>query len=293
MASKELQTIIAARECARAQGRRAALVTVVKTSGSTYRRPGARMLVLESPDGEANLIGADLLGSISGGCLEDDAREHALAAIVSGRPEIIRYDTTAESDILFGTGAGCQGIVHAFIEPLPLADTAADPLACIASRLSERRAGALASVIGVEPAAAQPALGSFLWVDAPGHGKLSAPHTTITDPELSAAIAADARSTAFRGQAEVRRYPLPGGGHAEVFHRRRASAAFAVDLRGGSGCGAARPAGQGTRLAGARRRRPPGVPTRANAFPMRMNSSIVPRRNSARGSVSNRAKRRW
>lgn len=217
MASKELQAIVAARERARAQGRRAALVTVIKTSGSTYRRPGARMLVLEGSDGTADTIGADFLGSISGGCLEDDAREHALAAIASGRPVVIHYDTTAESDILFGTGAGCQGIVHAFIEPLPLSDTAADPLACIARNLSERRAGALASVIAVEPSDAAPAPGSFLWVNAPRSGPLPPPVTTITDPVLTAAIARDARMATSRGQGEVRCYPLPGGGRAEVF----------------------------------------------------------------------------
>ena len=221
MPGKELQAIVAARERAIVDGRRAALVTVVGTSGSTYRRPGARMLVLAAPGGgSAETVGADFLGSISGGCLEDDAREHALAAIASGRPALVRYDTTADSDIFFGTGAGCRGIVQVFIESLPATGTAdGDPLACIARGLRERRTGALASVIAVEPAdggPTPPAPGGFLWIDDAAQGRAPAA-TNITDPGLLAAVAADARAALFRGRPETCDYPLPGGGWARVF----------------------------------------------------------------------------
>lgn len=213
----EIQAIVAARERARAQGHRAALVTVVRTEGSTYRRPGARMLVIAAPGSAAETIGAEFIGSISGGCLEDDAREHALRAIRDQRPGVVRYDTTAESDILFGTGAGCQGIVEVFIEPLPMSDSEDDALACIARAMRKRRAGVLASVIVVESATgAAPPPGSFLWMDDTTSGG-HASTTTLQDLALADAIAADARLAAFHGRAEMRSYPLPGGGRADVF----------------------------------------------------------------------------
>ena len=202
-AAKELQEIVAAR----AQGRAAALVTVVKTVGSSYRKPGARMFV----DAAGQSV-----GSISGGCLEDDAREHAAAAIASGRPALIRYDTTADGDIVFGSGLGCQGIVHVLVEPLPTPGAAAtDPLACIAHALAARRAGALASVFAVDPPAADaPPLGSFLWLDETG-----LPATgTLTDPGLAAGVARDARETLRRGgRPAALAYTLADGARVEVF----------------------------------------------------------------------------
>lgn len=77
MATKELQAIIHAGEQAREQGCPAALITVFKTSGSTYRRAGARMLVLSAVDERRADMSPQGLGSISGGCLEDDARAGA------------------------------------------------------------------------------------------------------------------------------------------------------------------------------------------------------------------------
>ena len=217
MPSKELQAIIAARETARAQGRRVALVTVVRTSGSTYRRPGAHMLVVETePDGAEGENETGFSGSISGGCLEDDAREHALRAIREERPALIRYDTTSESDILLGTGAGCQGIVEVFIEPLPISDASADPLEPVAAALREGRSGVLATVIAADSPSFRMAVGSFLWVDFP-ESSHSVIRTTTNDQEWSARLAADARAAAFHQRTETRSYPQEGG-LVEVFY---------------------------------------------------------------------------
>ena len=88
----------------------AALATLVRVEGSSYRRPGARLLVL----------GNGLrVGSISGGCLEEDVIMRAQRVLLSGRPETAVYDTTTENDLVWGVGLGCQGIVQIFIEPLP------------------------------------------------------------------------------------------------------------------------------------------------------------------------------
>ena len=60
---KEIQDIIAAFELLKNCHQSAVIATVVQTAGSVYRRAGARMLILES---------GQRIGSISGGCLEND-----------------------------------------------------------------------------------------------------------------------------------------------------------------------------------------------------------------------------
>ena len=99
-----------------AADRRAALATVVRIEGSAYRRPGAKLLVEE--DGEA-------LGSISGGCLEGDVREIALAVLADGAPRRRRYDTGADENEAWGLGLGCAGSVEIFVQPAATAQTRA------------------------------------------------------------------------------------------------------------------------------------------------------------------------
>ena len=55
---------------------------------------------------------------VSGGCLESDVMDHARRALQSGQPRIVRYDSTSEDDIVFGTGLGCNGIIDVLIEPV-------------------------------------------------------------------------------------------------------------------------------------------------------------------------------
>ncbi|MCZ4225111.1 XdhC family protein [Pedobacter rhodius] len=106
---KEIADIIAAYHDALKENRKAALATVVKVEGSSYRRPGARMLVTD--DGL-------LTGAISGGCLEGDALRKALSAIHQGENKLVTYDTTDEDDAKFGVQLGCNGIVHILFEPV-------------------------------------------------------------------------------------------------------------------------------------------------------------------------------
>ena len=105
----ELPRILAT--LAQASDEPAALATLVRVEGSSYRRPGARLLLLDN--------GARI-GSISGGCLEDDVVLRAQRVLSSGQPETAVYDTTAENDLVWGVGLGCQGVVHIFIEPVPV-----------------------------------------------------------------------------------------------------------------------------------------------------------------------------
>jgi xanthine dehydrogenase accessory factor len=106
---KEILDIIAAYTIAAKEGKRMALATVVHVEGSSYRRPGARMLVTD--DGM-------LTGAISGGCLEGDALRKALLVINQQQNKLVTYDTSDEDDAKFGIQLGCNGIVHILFEPI-------------------------------------------------------------------------------------------------------------------------------------------------------------------------------
>lgn len=104
---KEITDIIKAYHTANGQGIKTALATVVKLEGSSYRQPGARMLVTEE---------GFITGAISGGCLEGDALRKALLCINQQQNKLITYDTSNEDDIEFGVQLGCNGIVHILFE---------------------------------------------------------------------------------------------------------------------------------------------------------------------------------
>ena len=96
---KELKDIVVAYDEAVKEGKQTALATVVHVVGSSYRRPGARMLVRE--DGK-------LTGAISGGCLEGDALRKAQMVMVQQHPILVLYDTTDDDDAKLGIGLGLQ-----------------------------------------------------------------------------------------------------------------------------------------------------------------------------------------
>jgi xanthine dehydrogenase accessory factor len=96
------------------------LATVVATAGSTYRKPGARMLIMA--DGSH-------LGLLSGGCLEADLKLHAQQVLDSGVARAIEYDMRGPDDVLFGIGAGCEGAMRVLLEPADPGSRAAAALA--------------------------------------------------------------------------------------------------------------------------------------------------------------------
>jgi len=95
---KELKEILKAYEQAKQLGVPTVLATIVQLEGSSYRRPGARMLVLE--DGK-------MIGAISGGCLEGDALKKALLSFSEKKSRLVTYDTSDEDDISVGVQLGC------------------------------------------------------------------------------------------------------------------------------------------------------------------------------------------
>src|SRR5688572_25522536 len=106
---KEFKSIVTAYKKINLNERRAALATVVKVRGSSYRSPGARMLITD--DGKWT-------GSISGGCLEGDALRKARSVMQEKRPLTVTYDTREESNQNLGIGLGCNGVIDVLIEPL-------------------------------------------------------------------------------------------------------------------------------------------------------------------------------
>ena len=106
----EVRALVEAFDAAKSRGERCALATLVSVEGSSYRRPGARMLVCE---------GGKSTGTISAGCLESDVIEHAKRVIKAGEAVLVEYDTASTSDELaWGLGLGCNGIVRVLVEPL-------------------------------------------------------------------------------------------------------------------------------------------------------------------------------
>lgn len=134
----ELQQILRAYSRLQAEGVSAALATVVRVSGSTYRRPGARMLISE--DGQVT-------GSISGGCLERDVCRQAKYVLQTGQAAIAIYDSTDDEDPREGFAMGCNGIVEVLIEKLMPNDQA---MAFLSDSLKRRSVAVMATVIAVE-----------------------------------------------------------------------------------------------------------------------------------------------
>jgi xanthine/CO dehydrogenase XdhC/CoxF family maturation factor len=110
---KEIKAIISAYDKIDKSSVKAALATVVRVEGSSYRRTGARMLVTD--DGI-------WVGGISGGCLEGDALKRARLAIAKSESSLVTYDTTDDDAYQIGVGLGCNGVIDVLFTPLPFQD---------------------------------------------------------------------------------------------------------------------------------------------------------------------------
>ena len=133
---KELRNILEEAQRLSDRGEDFAIATVVKIGGSTYRRPGARMLVRN--DGTH-------IGTISGGCLEGEVAMQALHVIESRQAQLVPFDLD-EDDIVLGFGSGCNGIVHVLIQPI-IATSVNTPVHALQFSFDRRKQGVLATVI--------------------------------------------------------------------------------------------------------------------------------------------------
>jgi len=142
----------------RAAGRALALAVVAHTRGSTYRKPGALMLIAR--DG-------GYAGLLSGGCLESDLREHAARVIDTGKPHLVTYDTGGTDDALWGLGVGCEGAMRILLLRVG-PENGWQPLAGFATAQVDHRP--VSAAIVIRSARADLPMGTVLLPpNAPGH----------------------------------------------------------------------------------------------------------------------------
>lgn len=126
----------------RAENHPMVLATVYETLGSTYSKPGHRILID---------AGGRYQGLVSGGCLEGDLAERARIVLETNRAAAVTYDMRGEADELFGLGVGCEGLIRVLLQPL-LPAKGYQPFASIAQHLLASRPAAVATVIeGARP----------------------------------------------------------------------------------------------------------------------------------------------
>ena len=100
MITHELKKIFEAYEKALKNKKRAVLATVVALDGSSYRRPGVRMLLLD--DGT-------MVGAVSGGCVEKEVYRQASTVFERDIPKVMTYDGRYR--------LGCEGVLYILLEP--------------------------------------------------------------------------------------------------------------------------------------------------------------------------------
>lgn len=134
---KEIKNIIRAYDRIDFTTTRAALATVVRVEGSSYRRTGARMLIMDN---------GLWVGGISGGCLEGDALRKAKHAMVQEQPNLITYDTTEDDAHQIGVGLGCNGIIDVLLTPLDAEDKN-NPIEQLKQSIGAREIQVIVSVV--------------------------------------------------------------------------------------------------------------------------------------------------
>ncbi|MEO7296413.1 MAG: XdhC family protein [Candidatus Limnocylindria bacterium] len=175
----ELTDVLAAITTLHERGERMALATIVGVRGSTYRRPGARLLVPEQ--------GASI-GNVSGGCLEGDVERIGREVMVDGAPRLELFDLTADGDEVWGYGLGCNGAMELFIEP---AEHAISTAAALRSAVQDERACCLVTVLAVADGAAPDGVAPGARLLRHAHG-ITEGGLGSTDADAAAVILADA-----------------------------------------------------------------------------------------------------
>jgi xanthine dehydrogenase accessory factor len=217
----EIGDVLAAIEALSAKGERMALATIVAVRGSTYRRPGARLLVPEE---------GTPVGNISGGCLEGDVADMARVVMDEGRARLAGWDLTADDDAVWGLGLGCNGAIEVFIEP---AEKAAEVAGALRVALEEERPISVVTVVESSHAGVEPGARLVVRPDGTSDGSLGDAAVDATAVEASTALLREERSEvrplsdSVRAFVEVLDPPLRlvvcGAGHDAIPLVRAAS----------------------------------------------------------------------
>jgi xanthine dehydrogenase accessory factor len=182
------------------------LATVVRTFHSAPREPGAALAVS---------AGGEVVGSVSGGCVEGAVYELAQEVLRSGQPVLQRYGVS--DDTALSVGLTCGGIIEIFVEPVSrdgfaeLGDVAAaikagEPVALATVIAGPGKSGARRIIWGGADGAARTGNGP-----APGGPERAATGTLAAGDRLDQAVDDDARGMLAQGVTAVRHY----GEHGE------------------------------------------------------------------------------
>ena len=101
----EFKKIISSFQKAKQNGIQAVMATVVDIEGSSYRRPGVGMLILEN---------GQLIGAVSGGCVEKEVLRQSQSVFTTGTAKIMTYNGRYR--------LGCEGILYILIEPFSISN---------------------------------------------------------------------------------------------------------------------------------------------------------------------------
>jgi xanthine dehydrogenase accessory factor len=167
-------------------GESVGVATVVGTFRSAPRPPGAAMAVL---------AGGEVVGSVSGGCVEGAVYELAQEILAGGAPRLVRYGVS--DDDAFAVGLTCGGILDVFVEPV---DRRRFPqLPDIAASVRRHEPVAVATVVEGSP---RPGAHLTVWPDRRAG--------TLGQARLDDAVTDDARGMLDQGMTGVRRYGAEG-----------------------------------------------------------------------------------
>jgi xanthine dehydrogenase accessory factor len=170
----------------------------VKTSGSTPRHEGAKLLV--RGDGE-------LAGSVSGGCVETDVALHAQEVIQAGQARLVSYGISDEMGI--SVGLACGGSIEVLIEPTSRpasADVEQSPLDAIGELVAHEVPVAIGTVLKPEAM-----MGRRTWL---ARGEL---HGSLGDAALETAFLGAAERLLRTGQSKTQTARDSQGNEVELF----------------------------------------------------------------------------
>jgi xanthine dehydrogenase accessory factor len=193
---KEQKAIVEAFKKIDLTQQKAALATVVKVRGSSYRSPGARMLITDN---------GQWVGSISGGCLEGDALRKARQVMMEKKPMTVTYDTREESNQNLGIGLGCNGVIDVLIEPIDPFDKH-NPIKLFEQLLTAKEPLALATIFS-----SSTYLGEKLLITAAGEKIIG-----FSDNQLNDLIISALQQLFENKKSEAKLYEW-NGNKAEVF----------------------------------------------------------------------------